>query len=128
MNILDENVLSSQRALLRRWHIRVRHVGYDLFTKGVQDEGIIPLLHRERRATFFTRDADFYRRDWRHARYCLVYLAVDRDDVAVYVRLLLNHPLFDAEAKRLGHVIRVTPTGLTFWRPRAEQEEHAAWP
>jgi hypothetical protein len=67
MNILDENILSGQREVLRRWRIRVRHVGHDLFTKGVQDEGIIPSLHRGPRATFFTRDADYYRRDWRHA-------------------------------------------------------------
>ena len=53
MNILDENVLSDQRELLRRWRIRVRQVGHDLFVKGVQDEGIIPLLHYGRRATFF---------------------------------------------------------------------------
>lgn len=128
MNILDENILRDQRDLLRRWRIHVRHVGYDLFTKGVQDEGIIPLLQQRRRATFFTRDADFYRRDWCHGRYCLVYLNVDQEEAAASVRLLLRHPSFDTEAKRLGHVIRVSPAGLTFWRLHREREEHAAWP
>jgi hypothetical protein len=127
MNILDENIRSDQREMLRRWRIRVRHIGYDLFTKGVRDDEIIPLLQQGRRATFFTRDADFYRRHWQHARYCLVYLDVDEDEAAMYVRLLLRHPFFDAEAKRVGHVIRVTPAGLTFWRPHAEREEQVGW-
>jgi hypothetical protein len=128
MNVLDENIGSDQRELLRRWHIRVRQVGYDLFAKGVPDDGIIALLRQGRRTTFFARDADFYRRHRRHARYCLVYLDVDEDEVAAYVRLFLRHPMFDAEVRRRGHVIRVAPVRLTYWRPRAEQEEQASWP
>ncbi len=83
MNILDENILSDQREMLRHW---------------------------------------------RHPRYCLVYLDVDEDKAAAYIRLLLNHPLFSTKAGRLGHVIRVASKGLTYWRPHAEREEQADWP
>jgi uncharacterized protein (DUF433 family) len=53
------------------------------------------------------------------------FLDVDEDQVAAYIRLLLNHPLFSTEARRLGHVVRVTSKGLMFWRSHAER---AGWP
>jgi len=49
---------TSQPQLLGRY--AVRHVGYDLGRQGMQDEEIMPFLHRLRRPTFFTRDLDFY--------------------------------------------------------------------
>jgi hypothetical protein len=44
VNILDENIIASQRQLLRSWRIRVRQIGYDLAQKGISDEQIIPFL------------------------------------------------------------------------------------
>ena len=63
MNILDENIIASQRQRLRSWRIRVRQIGVDIARKGLQDEEIIPFLHHLRRPTFFTRDRGFYRRE-----------------------------------------------------------------
>jgi hypothetical protein len=37
MNILDENIIASQRQRLRSWRIRVRQVGVDIARKGLQD-------------------------------------------------------------------------------------------
>ncbi len=62
MNILDENVPESQRQLLRSWRIRVPQIGDDVGREGMKDEAIIPLLHRIRGVTFFTRDLGFYSR------------------------------------------------------------------
>ena len=45
MNILDENIIASQRQRLRNWRIRVRQVGVDIARKGLQDEEILPFLH-----------------------------------------------------------------------------------
>ena len=78
MNILDENILESQRQLLLSWRIRVRQIDEDIGRKGMKDDEIIPFLHGQRRPTFFTRDLGFYERRLCHPRYCLVCLAVDR--------------------------------------------------
>ena len=127
MNILDENIIESQRRLLRSWRVVVHQLGYDLGRQGIQDREIIPFLHRLRLPTFFTRDADFYGRHHCHTRYCLVQLAVRKDEVAVFARCLLRHREFDIKAKRMGAVIRVAHVGLSVWRLHAEQELHFEW-
>jgi hypothetical protein len=127
VNILDENIIESQRRLLRSWRIAIRHLGYNLGRQGIKDREVIPFLHRLRRPTFFTRDADFYERRLCHARYGLVQLAVRKDEVAVFVRRLLRHREFDTEAKRMGAVVRVAHVGLSVWRLHVEQELHFDW-
>ena len=44
MNVLDENILESQRQLLRNWGVQVRQIGFELGRKGMADEEIIPFL------------------------------------------------------------------------------------
>lgn len=102
MNILDENILATQRQLLRSWRIRVRQIGYDIGRKGMSDDEIISFLHRQRHPTFFTRDLGFYERDLCHSGYCLVSLAVEKNEAAVFVRRVLRHPEFDTKAKRMA--------------------------
>lgn len=51
MNLLDENIIASQRELLRSWKVSVRQIGYDFEEKGLQDDQIISLLHQHRRTT-----------------------------------------------------------------------------
>ena len=75
MNVLDENILESQRQLLRNWRIAVRQIGHELGRKGMADEEIIPFLLRLQRPTLFTRDHGFFRADLVHKDYCLVRLA-----------------------------------------------------
>lgn len=127
MNILDENIIDSQRWLLRSWRISVRQIGYEVGRQGVDDEAIIPLLHQLRRPTFFTRDSDFYEHTLCHTGYCIVHLAVKKDEVANFIRRLLRHPEFDTQTKRMGKVIRVSHTRLLVWRLHTEQEIHVAW-
>ena len=127
MNILDENIPKNQRQLLESWRIRVRQIGFNLGRPGMQDEQIIPFLLKQRRITFFTRDEGFHRRQYRHARYCLVYMAVEKFETAIFIRRLLHHPKFDTQAKRMGAVIRVSSAGLSFWRLNTERKMHAGW-
>lgn len=127
MNILDENVPANQRQLLEHWHIRVRQIGYNVGRRGMQDDEVIALLLRERRPTFFTRDEDFYERKLCHRRYCLVYLAVDKNEVAAFIRRFLRHPVVDTLPKRLGSVIRVSRAGLAMWRIRASRPITVVW-
>jgi len=128
MNVLDENIPRNQRQLLRGWRIPIRQIGYDIGRKGIKDDEIIPLLHQLGRPTFFTRDSGFYERRLCYARYCLVYLAVDKYEAAVFVRRLLHHREFDTEAKRMGAVIRVSHAGVSVWRLHAEQKTRFQWP
>jgi len=127
VNILDENIPKNQRQLLESWRIRVRQIGFNVGGRGMQDDQIIPLLLRQRRVTFFTRDEGFYRRHFCHARYCLVYMAVEKYETAVFTRRLLHHAEFNTEAKRMGNVVRVSRAGISFWRLNAEREMYVAW-
>lgn len=127
MNVLDEHIPSEQRLLLRSWRLPVRQIGYDVARKGIQDDEIIPLLHHLRQPTFFTLDFGFYQQRLCHTRYCLVCMDVCEDEAATFVRRLLGHPEFDAQAKRMGAVIRLSRKGLWVWRTHAESERQLGW-
>lgn len=128
MNILDENLVDSQRRQLLAWRIRVSQIGYEVGRKGMDDrDGIVPLLHHLRQPTFFTRDADFYDRRLRHPRYCIVCLRVGQDEVAETIRRFLRHPAFNTHAKRSGQVVRIGPAGITFWQVGLEEERALEW-
>lgn len=128
MKILDENIADSQRRqLLARGH-HVKQIGYEIGWKSMKDRNdIIPRLHRLRRPTFFTHDADFYDPDLRHTGYCLVYLDVDEDEAAEYIRRVLRHPVFRTKAQRMGKVIRVRSSRLNFWQVGKKVEQAALW-
>ena len=128
MNILDENIIKSQRQQLLSWRIRFVRIGSEVGWRGMDDnKEIIPLLHRLRRPTFFTRDAGFYDRTLSHMRYCIVHLRVEKDSVAEYIRRLLRHHEFNTYAKRLGKVIQVSTAGLKYWQLHVPQEQIAEW-
>jgi hypothetical protein len=110
--ILDENIVEGQRLLLEAWKIAVRQVGLDIGTKGLKDEQIVVLLRRVRQPTFFTRDLGFYLPALRHQG---------------YARQFLRHALFDTHAKRAGKVIRLAPTGISYWQVRRQKEETVGW-
>jgi hypothetical protein len=114
--LVDENILDGQRLLLEAWGIPVRQIGVDLGRKGLQDEEIIVLLRKLRKPTFFTRDMGFFRRDLCHRGYAIAILSVGQYEVATFVRRLLRHHGFDTQAKRMGKVIRLSPTGVACWR------------
>ncbi len=127
MNILDENIIDNQRQLLRSWRIAVRQIGYEVGRKGMKDRDIIPFLHQLRQPTFFTRDDDFYKHKLCHSGYCLVYLDVRKEEVAMFARRLLRHKAFNTKAKRMGNVIRASHIGLSVWHLHAEQKKRLDW-
>lgn len=128
MNILDENIIEGQVELLKRWRIGVHQIGADLSRKGIQDDEIIPLLLTLRQPTFFTRDLGFHNRKLCHQRYCIVAMAIDRYEVATFVRRFLRHPQLDTQAKRMGSIIRISSRGLQIWRLRTQEELFLHWP
>ena len=127
MLVLDENLSASQRQLLRKWRIRFRFVGADVARSGAEDEDLISLLHELSQPTFFTLDRDFYRGDWVHPNYGLVWLDVGRHEAAVFIRRFLRHPLFDTKTKRLGVVARVHGDGVRWWRRKPRSPQSAPW-
>ena len=127
MTVLDENIVEGQRRLLAAWGIPVRQVGYDLARKGLKDEEIVVTLHDLRRLTFITRDAGFYRRDLCHLNYCVVVVSANQYEVAAFVRRFLRHKSFDTQRKRMGKVVKVMPSGVTFWMLRKASEASEAW-
>jgi hypothetical protein len=125
--ILDENILDGKRMLLDSWRLAPKQIGLDLSLKGLKDEEIIPLLRQQHDPTFFTRDVGFYDRKLRHRKYCLVLMNVGQNEVASFIRRFLRHPDFDTQAKRMGLVVRVSHSGIAYWRARAQTEIHTAW-
>lgn len=93
----------------------------------MNDEEIISLLHRLPRATFFTRDLGFYRRELCHANYSIVCLAVGPYEAASFIRRFLHHAALNTRAKRLGRVLLVTHGGIRLWQLNAAKEEALTW-
>jgi hypothetical protein len=108
LNVLDENILASQRQLLRSWRIPIRQIGVELGRKGMSDEYLIPLLLKLPNPTFFTRDSDFTDQDLCHKKLCLAVLEVQQYDVAHFIRRFLRHP----EIQRSATTSRFRHPGL----------------
>jgi hypothetical protein len=128
LNLLDENFPEDQQPLLRQWHIPFRQVGRELARPGAQDADLLTLLHRQRRATFFTQDRDFFHPRLCHAVYCLAFLDVRVDDTADFLRRFLRHRRFDSAVKRMGLVARVHHDGVHFWQRNRRTLQFTEWP
>jgi hypothetical protein len=118
MFVVDESISEIEAWRLREWRIAVRLIGPDVADKSILDENIIPLLHRLKRPTFFTRDRDFWKASLCHQSYSIVYLDIreTEGEIARYIRRFLRDPHFNTHAKRLGKVVRVHPQGSQFWQ------------
>jgi hypothetical protein len=127
VNILDVNIVASQREQLEAWRFRVRQIGRELGHRFDPDASIIPLLRNQKRATFFTRDRDFWDSRLSDPDYCIVWLDVPAMQAAFYIRRFLRLPQFATAAKRLGKVIQVRPTGLAVYGSRHGKAEVVEW-
>lgn len=127
MLILDENISGDEEAKLVHWRIRCRVVGVDVAACGTDDADLIPLLLTLPRPTFLTHDQDFWDQSLQHADYCLAWLDTEESEQARYVRAFLRHSDFDTHAKRLGKVVRIHPSGLTFYDSRHSAAKQVGW-
>ena len=118
MLLIDENISEIEIWRLREWRIAVRQIGPDVAKSSIGDDNILPVLHRLKRPTFFTRDKDFWNRRLTHPRYCLVFLDIrEREgEIAAAVRRFLRQPAFNTHSKRMGKVVRIHPAGLNYWQ------------
>ena len=127
MNLLDENVGDDQREIVRGWGVRVRQIGHDIGRSGMQDQEILSLLHSLGRTTLFTLDRDFANPRLCYPGYGIVYLDVDDEQAAAFVRRVLRHPELSTQAKRMGAVVRASDAGVRIWR-RNIVEQWLPWP
>jgi hypothetical protein len=128
VNILDEDLSAPERERLRAQKIHFRQIGVEIGRSGMRDhEGVIPLLHRLKRPTFFTLDHGFYRPTLRHQGYCLVFLDVWDDEAADYIRRFLRHAEFHTQSRRMGKVVRVRHSGVTYWQVNVNKEHVLRW-
>ena len=127
MLVLDENLPAGQQQLLRSWRIHFRVVGVEVASSGTKDENLLPVLHRLSNPTFFSLDRDFYRPDWAHSGYCLVWLDVRGRVSAEFIRRLLRHPTFGTQAERMGKVIRVHSEAVTYWQIGRRSSASVLW-
>ena len=127
MIVVDENVVDNQIRQLLSWRFSVRQIGHEVGGKGMTDREVLSLLHQLDSPTLFTRDDDFYDRRLCHAGYCLVYLSIRKQEVAVFVRRFLRHPAFNTRAKRMGSVVRVSHVGLAVWSLHSEKVVRTGW-
>jgi hypothetical protein len=128
VNILDEDISVIERERLRARKLHVRQIGIEVGRLGMKDRlDIIPLLHSLRAPTFFSRDHGFYRPRLLHSGYCLVHLDVTFDEVAEYIRRFLCHPEFRTQSQRMGKVIRVRSSGVSYWQLHVKRERTLGW-
>jgi len=129
MFVIDENISEIEVWRLREWGFAVRQIGPDIASLSTSDENILPVLHRLKRPTFFTRDEDFWNRCLVHARYCLVYLDIQEHEgeIASAIRRFLRHPLFNTHANRMGKVVRVRPASISYWQARRRSLQMVKW-
>jgi len=127
VNIFDENIPDTQRQLIKSWRIRIYQMGNDVGQKGIKDQEFLYFLLTKHKPVFFTRDLGFYKHHLCHPHYCLVCLAVTRDETAIFIRRLFNHPEFETFTKQMGTIIRVSHLGLYVWQRDVEQENFLSW-
>jgi hypothetical protein len=128
MNVLDENIIVSQREQLHEWRIPFRQIGYELGNRGAEDPQLLPILLHLKNPTFFTRDFDFFSRRLCHSHYCLAWLNVRPDQAAFFIRRFLSHPNFRTHDQRLGKVVRIHPEGVEYWISRQSRSLTRDWP
>lgn len=128
MIVIDENIVRGQRERLFDLKVHFSQIGFEIGWSGMKDHNdVIPLLHTLSCPTFFTSDMDFYKTGLRHAEYCLVFLDIPADETAEYMCRLLRHPSFRTKAQRMSKVVRVRPTGMSWWEVGGESEHVSSW-
>lgn len=126
-HILDEHVIASHVDQIRRKIPSTAQIGIDWGESGWDDiEQIIPHLHHSK-ATFHTLDEDFFKRRFLHNDYCIIFYDLSGKDFVEFFQKILKHPLFDTHAKRLGKIIKVSLTHLSYWDSADYQIHETSW-
>ena len=121
MIVLDEQLLGRDLEIdIAKWYRgRVLYITDLRPGTVIKDEAIPGLLRRQNQPTFVTiNERDFWRKIQADNRYCVVCFTLPdsrANEIAGKLRRLLQHPLFDTKAKRMGKVVRLTDVEANFY-------------
>lgn len=127
MLILDEQLLGRNLELeLARWYrgpvMFITSLRPDTIIK---DEAIPSLLRQQRSATFLTiNEADFWRKVSVDHRFCVVCFPLpdsQAGEIPNLLRAVFRHHLFHTKARRMGKVLRVTRSTVSYYTYRDRQ-------
>lgn len=128
MIILDHNITRDQAAQLDRWRIHYQQIGFEVGRPEWDDQQeILRYLHQSNRATFFTRDFDFFLPELCHVNYCLIVIAFPATETAAVIRRLLRQQQFKTKAQRCGKVIKLSPGKIAWWEAGNPNQQRLIW-
>jgi hypothetical protein len=125
--VLDEQLSGRDlETLLGRWY-----PGPVLFITDlrpgtvIKDDAIPVLLRQQRQATFLTiNEADFWRKVAIDDRFCVVCFALPDSrarEIPNLLRAVFRLSTFRTKTRRMGKVLRVTPTTISYYTDRDRQ-------
>lgn len=127
MLVLDEQLLGRDlETALSRWYRGPVLFITDLRSGTVIKDDVIPVLLRQHReATFITiNEPDFWRKVAIDARFCVVCFALldsRAREIPDLLRAVFRLPAFRTKARRVGKVLRVTHTTVSYYTYRDRQ-------
>jgi hypothetical protein len=127
MLVLDEQLLGRDlETVLGRWYRGPVLFITDLRPGTViKDDAIPVLLHQQRQATFLTiNEPDFWRKVAIDARFCVVCFALPDSsarEIPNLLRAVFRLPAFRTKTRRMGKVLRVTHTTVSYYTYRDRQ-------
>lgn len=127
MIVLDEQLaLFGADRSIKIWYKGIVIQVNDLRVGSVIKDEAVPMLLLQRRLTTFVtiNERDFWRRISPHARYCVICFALSSQQIDMLPDLLhrvLRHPNFRTKAQRMGHVLRVTQSSISYYNHLSPQ-------
>ena len=89
------------------------------------------VLRTLRRPTFVTIDADFWDRNLRDPRYCILFFPLsvrEQRSLPDLLRRCLRLPEFRTRAARMGTVARISSERILVWRLGSDDLHAVKWP
>lgn len=127
MFVLDEQLLGRDLdAVLARWYRGPIHFITDLRPGTVIKDDAIPLLLRQQQqATFLTiNETDFWQKVTMDAHFCVICFALPdarAGEIPRLLRAVFRIPTFRTKARRMGTVMRVTHTTVSYYTDRERE-------
>lgn len=127
MLVLDEQLLGRNlETALARWYrgsvLFITDLRPDTIIK---DEAVPILLRQQRSAIFLTiNESDFWRKVSIDHRFCVICFALSDSQagqIPDLLRAVFHHALFQTKARRMGKVLRVTQSTISYYTQRNRQ-------
>lgn len=134
MIVIDEQLLGRDidRAISQWYRGKVWFVKKLRPETVIKDDNIPYLLHQQSQPTFVTINvSDFWLNMAGDARFCIICFALADSQARLLPSLLrrvLSHPNFRTKAQRMGHVLRVTQSTISFYSQSSPQIQTVVLP